>query len=126
MGSGTYKNDANAISSISLEFRGQATNDGNNIEFLDWDGWLSGVAYMTRKTIQAVQLTDLVGVKSGAGFVFTANGKGQYSENGGAYAAKNVKVVIDTDKNTIKITDSDNGDAVIIDGKTGVLNAGAK
>jgi hypothetical protein len=122
-GGGTFKNDQNQISSVVVDFSGQATNDGANIVFLDWDGALSAVNYMKHTTIQSFVLSSLTGTKIDAGFVLTANGKAQVSQDGAAPGLKSIKVTLDIGKTAIKITDSDNGDAVLVDAKTGVLGA---
>jgi hypothetical protein len=118
-GGGTYKNDQNEISSLAVDYSGQATKDGTNINFVDWDGALSAVNYTKHASILSLVLSDLGGTVS----VLTANGTAQYSKDGSAPVPKKVQVTLDIDNNAIKITDTDNAGAVLLDAKTGLVNA---
>jgi len=123
-GGGTFKNDQNEISSVVVDYSGQATNDGTNMAFLDWDGTLSAVNYTKHTSVSTLVLTSLTGVNNGGGFVLTADGSAQVSQNGAAPASQTVQVTLDIGKTSIKITGD--GGAVLVDAKTGLVNATIK
>jgi hypothetical protein len=54
----------------------------------------------------------------------TGNGTAQFTQGGGAPAAKTVTVTLDIGNKTIKITDADS--AVLVDAKTGLVAAALK